>query len=221
MGNLSSTMNEITKLKEQLVILSSLGIDSELALADLTSQMYTVQNQYNEIEKYQNTLYVTLYNVLYDNLLNIGTFTVNVYKNEPGFAGDDIVNLFGGFTDENNIPVSGNYRRYLGIPNYTYTVNDCNNLCICIVNTFVLLESKIKILNGLLMNAQKDTQLGYRLGSLVKIINDKINEISTNAINFNSEIDTNTKGLFDEANNKITIYSGFVSDISGAHVPLI
>jgi hypothetical protein len=221
MGNLSFTMSEISKLKEQLVILSSLGIDSESVLADLTSQMYTVQNQYNDIEKYQNTLYGTLYNVLYDNLLKIGTFTVNVYRTKPGFAGDDLVDLFGGFTDEDNIPVSGNYRKYVGIPNYAYTVNDCNNLCKCIVDTFILLESKITALNTLSTNAQKSTELGYKLGSFVRIINDKIDEISTNANNFNVEIDSNTKGLFDDANNRIHVYSKFVSDISGEHIPLI
>lgn len=203
LSGIKSNSEKISRLIENVKSILKMNINVQQSVESLSLQLHINLTAANNLRKEREIFINELYDVLYNSMLTASKYCVSTLNNN--YDDTDLIELFNGTTDDNNLPVVGHYKKssHLLSKKYNYTLENCFNLLFLLKQTFSKILNKKIDIDTILKNAEADAKLGYSLGPIFDSLNslksDIDNKLDSFKISLKTKVDEMTKLHFANA----------------------
>lgn len=180
LSQLDIILASIEDLINQFENIHMTSLNTKKTINSLKNQYGNIQEYKKSLNEFTNKFINDIYNLMYNVLRNIAQYNAEILENTNTFIGVNIIDAFGGFTNEDNIPTNGgHYRKSTNInTDIDYTLQHCVEIESYINKEIEILQNKIESINNIIANINKNLELGYEIGlempDLLNIIKDAI-----------------------------------------------
>ena len=197
LSGIKSNSEKISRLIENVKSIQKMNINVQQSVESLSLQLHINITAANNLRKQRENFINELYDILYNSMMIASKYCVSTLNNN--YDDTDLIELFNGTTNDDNIPSVGHYKKssHLLSKKYNYTLENCFNLIFLLKQTFSKILNKKIDIDIILKNAEADIKMGYSLGPIF----DSLNLLKSEIDNKLDCLKTSIKTTVDEITN--------------------